>query len=459
MANKKSINITQYKRKRQLNIGIFIFAIVFIYLIVAIIMYASSKNITTYEVREGSILKDNSYTGLVIRDEVVIPAEASGYINYFQNEYSKMKAGSDVYAITSDKITYDESEVSESSSLSAEDQLQFAARVQGFNESYRPAKFSSVYSLQDELTNSLLESSNNSKTTQIDSMIKTTHPDATVFPTQTDGILFLHIDGCESLTLDSFTAEDFDRSNYQSISRKDNAQVEAGEPAYKLIRSENWSVMIELSDEAATELAKTTVINTRINKDTSTIWADFSIIQKDGKKFGRLDYDDSMIRYAGDRFVNIELIMEDESGLKIPKSSVVENDFYQIPMEYLTIGGNSNDYGVMVENKKEQITFQPVTIYKETKEGTVYIGTKDFKKDTVIIKPDNPSSKTTLSETSPLQGVYNVNKGYAVFKQVTILTESDDYYIVQLGDKYGIHNYDHIVQNGDMVEENEVVFQ
>ncbi len=31
-----------------------------------------------------------------------------------------------------------------------------------------------------------------------------------------------------------------------------------------------------------------------------------------------------MIRYADERYLNIELIFEDESGLKIPKSAVVE---------------------------------------------------------------------------------------------------------------------------------------
>lgn len=65
MASRKdnSISINKYKRKREMNIGIFIFAIVFIYLIVTIVMYAAAKKISVYEVREGSILTDNSYTG------------------------------------------------------------------------------------------------------------------------------------------------------------------------------------------------------------------------------------------------------------------------------------------------------------------------------------------------------------------------------------------------------------
>ena len=54
---------------------------------------------------------------------------------------------------------------------------------------------------------------------------------------------------------------------------------------------------------------------------------------------------------------------------------------------------------------------------------------------------------------------YNINKGYAIFKKVSILCESDEYYIVQEGDSYGLSNYDHIVQNGAGVSSDDVVFQ
>ena len=52
--------------------------------------------------------------------------------------------------------------------------------------------------------------------------------------------------------------------------------------------------------------------------------ADLSVIEKDGAYYGCLDFDNSMIRYADERYLNIELIFEDESRLKIPKSAVVE---------------------------------------------------------------------------------------------------------------------------------------
>ena len=57
-----------------------------------------------------------------------------------------------------------------------------------------------------------------------------------------------------------------------------------------------------------------------------------------------------------------------------------------------------------------------------------------------------------------MPGVYNINKGFAVFRQVKILCESDEYYIVESGNEYGLSNYDHIALVGKNVREDDVVF-
>ena len=96
--------------------------------------------------------------------------------------------------------------------------------------------------------------------------------------------------------------------------------------------------------------------------------------------------------------------------------------------------------------------------YRDTETGMIYLDPLDFPEDTVLIKPD---SKETwpLNKTAKLKGVYNINKGYAVFKQIQILCESEEYYIVETGSDYGLSNYDHIALNGEDVKENDVVFQ
>ena len=92
-----------------------------------------------------------------------------------------------------------------------------------------------------------------------------------------------------------------------------------------------------------------------------------------------------MIRYADERFVNIELILEDESGLKIPKTSVTEKDCYAVPIDYITSGGASQNEGVYRQTTKKGKTtteFIPVTIINEdTESGIAYLDTENLKKE------------------------------------------------------------------------------
>ena len=76
----------------------------------------------------------------------------------------------------------------------------------------------------------------------------------------------------------------------------------------------------------------------------------------------------------------------------------------------------------------------------------------------ILIKPDS-SETYQLGKTKNLQGAFNINKGYALFKQIKILCESDEYYIVEEGSDYGLSNYDHIALDGSSVTENDVVFK
>lgn len=75
-----------------------------------------------------------------------------------------------------------------------------------------------------------------------------------------------------------------------------------------------------------------------------------------------------MIRYANERFLDIELTSTSNTGLKIPVSAITEEEFYTIPKAYLTTGGNSNTYGFICEeystNGDKTTRFVTADIYK-----------------------------------------------------------------------------------------------
>lgn len=205
------------------------------------------------------------------------------------------------------------------------------------------------------------------------------------------------------------------------------------------------------------ELADATSVKVRFVKDDQTTWANFQIYNTADADLGFLTFDHSMVRYVGERFLDIELILEDETGLKIPKSSVTEKEFYVVPEDYITLGGNSSQSGVLVQGEGSDASFRGTDVYYRNNEtGMVYLNMDEFQKGEVLIKPDSAET-CTISETASLQGVYNINKGYAEFKPVNILCESEEYYIVESGNDYGLTNYDHIALDGSEVRENELI--
>ncbi|MCF2666995.1 HlyD family efflux transporter periplasmic adaptor subunit [Faecalicatena contorta] len=458
MAGNKLTNIQVYRKKWNINIGVIIFGAVFIYLVVTVLLYLTGNHVTAYEVREGSILKDNAYTGFIVRDETIVQAESDGYINYFALEGSKVGAKTRVYTLSDKKLELTSNTDEESLELTSEEQNSILMKTQSFSENFREEQFSDVYTLKNNITNVLESKSNQSRQAQLDAMVAEGNNDLQIYTAVSDGIILYSTDGYENITTDQVTEDDISKANYESKNLTDNTKIKAGDPVYKLIRSNDWSVVILLNDETAKELADVNRVKVSFSKDNETTYAGFSIQTKKDTSYGILTFDSSMIRYAEERYLDLELILEDESGLKIPKSSVVTKKFYTVPKDYLTSGGNSSGTGVLVDISKDQSQFQSVEVYYSDEESNlVYLDYDAFDSNTVLKKPDS-SETYELTKTKKLKGVYNINKGYAIFRQVQILCESDEYYIVASGQDYGLTNYDHIALYGDSVRTDDVVF-
>ena len=77
--------VVKYRRRRHINVGMIVFAAVLIYISIYMAVYITRDKVSIYEVVEGKNagITNKSYTGLILRDEFVANAEASGYLNYF----------------------------------------------------------------------------------------------------------------------------------------------------------------------------------------------------------------------------------------------------------------------------------------------------------------------------------------------------------------------------------------
>ncbi len=463
MSEKETSNILQFKKDRHFNIGILIFGFIFLYLVATVIMFLTAPRVTAYEVRQGSILKDTAFTGLAIRKEIVVQAAEDGYINYYAPDSGKVKVGSKVYTLSNQELVFsDASDVSaEEVVLSHTEEQEINRVVHKFNQDYTVSNFADTYRLKSDIKSVLSSLNNNSKLEQLNTLLdQGNNQGIEVFHAKDDGIVVYTLDGMESLSKKKVDFSHLNRENYQKNRISDNSQVSAGDPIYKIITSEMWTLMIELDSDTAALLKEKTYVKVKFTKDDETAWAELKIKERDGRFLAYLEFDKAMVRYASERYLQVELILEDESGLKIPKTAKTKKDFYVVPKSYLTQGGNSSNDGVLVKKTDNDgnvfTAFETVEVYYEDEE-VVYLNPHDFEKDATLIMPDS-NTTLRLSEMRSLEGVYCINRGYAMFKQITILCESDSYYIVEEGSSYGLSNYDHIALDSSNLKENDVVF-
>ena len=448
-----------------LNIGTMLFGVLFIYMLFSLVLYLTSSNIESYLVIAGPLSRNETYTGLAIRTETVCKADTSGYVSYYAREGSKINANGVVYGISSSQKT------DASTDLSAEDLSAIRSQMLSFSKGFNASKFNNTYSFKYNLEGSILQYAGVSGTSSDSGVIN--YGGQTLRKADQDGIILYATDGYENKTVDTLTEEDFDQNAYHETDLKTHGSVSVGDSIYTLISDEKWSLMIPLSEKQAVKLADRTVVRVKFLKDDMTQSGDFSIVQIDGSKYGRIDFNKGLIRYASDRFLEIELVTNTVTGLKIPLSSIVTKEFYQIPSDYATTNEDSQETGFMVLTKdksgNEVRTFVSPSIYAKIEDEDqkkedeseqkyiYYVDKKSFKEGDVIISEKN-KSRYVVSDVDVLEGVYCINQGYAVFRRIEILDQNEEYAIVAKSTAYGLARYDHIVRNADKVDEEEILY-
>ena len=461
-------NMGFFKKIRKLfsmNIGTMLFGMLFIYMAFSAILYLTSPKIESYQVIAGPLPRNETYTGLAIREESVHQAETSGYITYYAREGSKINADGVVYGISSTKTSDSQTE------LSTDELSSIRNQMLNFSKGFNSSNFNSTYSFKYEMEGNILQYAGvtgNSTSDQNDSTSSVvSYGNQTINKADSDGIVLYSKDGYEGRTVDSLTTEDFDQNSYHETDLKTQGSVNTGDSLYTLITDEKWSLILPLSEKQAAKLADRTAVRVKFLKDDKTQSGDFSIIEIDGAKYGKIDFNKGLIRYASDRFLEIELVTNTVTGLKVPLSSIVTKEFYIIPSKYATTNTDSQETGFMVQNNGKNNTFVTSTIYaQEEQSGSkddgetsylYYVDKKDFKEGDVIISQKD-QSKFVVSDIGVLEGVYCINQGYAVFRRIEILDQNEEYAIVSKATSYGLSRYDHIVRNADDVNEEDILY-
>lgn len=461
---KRSDKVVTYRKAISINPGVLVFLVIFVYIVIMVVLYFRQDHITPYEVKLGSLAVNNIYEGVILREEEVIQSEYSGYINYYAREGEKVSNNSMIYTVDSTgklaEMINDDG--MDTSSLSNESLHDIKNTISQFAVDFEPNRFYDTYNFKNSIEGNVLKLANNAVLANIDKLRAENYADSIDFGySPKSGVILYSTDGYEELTPETILPEQVDGENYEKTSFHSNDLISEGNAAYKMITSELWTIIIEIDSQRAQSLADEGYVEVRFLKNNYKAWAAVTILNQNGKTYAQLDFNNSMITFAQDRFLEIELLDNAQQGLKIPTSAIVERNFYLIPEDYLTQGGNSGNDGFNRETYLEDGTlsteFVPATIYNNI-DGMLYVDEEVFNVGDSLIKPET-GDKYSVSKQSSLIGVFNINKGYADFKQITILNQNDEYAIVKSNSEYGLSVYDHIVLKGDSVKDNDLIYE
>ncbi len=436
-----------------LNIGTIVFGILFIYILISIFLYVTATHVKSYQVTSGPLARNAEYTGIAVYSEKIVTADAAGYVDYYAADHSKVKKGGVVYGISP-------TELQETSIEPDPATLKTISRYcEEFSQTFLPQNFHDVYSLryliEGELLNEVLEQRMNSGV----SSTSLTLGGSTICVAAADGIVCYSMDGYENFNASLLTDAVFDEKSYGMMRLKTGDKVAPGDPVYRLIDSENWSLYIQLTAKQIVKLDSSSNIRVKFLKDGVTQNASFTILQNEnGTYFGRLDFTSGLIRYLDSRYIDIELVTNNAVGLKIPVSSILTKQFYTIPEEYSTYGGNKKNIGFLKATTDRSgnatTSFVTPTIYHHT-DGKYYVDSSAFHDGDIIIR-DGSTDRFIVRDQAALEGVYCMNKGYAVFRRISILDKNEDYCIIEKGTPYGIAQFDNIVENASTVRDSQI---
>ncbi len=458
--NKK---VVKFKKRRTVNIGVIVFLILFLYISIHVYLYFTNDQLSIYEVHEGSTAVDNRITGLILREEHIISSEKAGYVSYYQKEGARVAKNAGVYSIDDNQSMSDIlASTDVPITLTEKESAELMHKINEFRSNYSDSDYSAVYDFKEDAQSSVLDILN---TTLIDNekALMEQSGDRYSYEVATSaesGIVTYYTDGFETVTPDMVTADMFKLDDYKRTSLRTTSIIDQNTPIYTLITSEQWKLVLPLTEDQYEKLNGKEQVAFTILQDDFKMTAGLALSQKGSEYYATLTINKYLSNYLDERYLEVELDFDTVEGLKLPLSSIVEKDFYLVPLEYLSMGADSTDTGLIVESYDGKTgeavyTFTPTDIYFQD-DAYAYVDTEQFPAGTYIHSSTN-SERYTLGPTNKLTGVYNVNLGYAVFRHIVILYQNDEYCIVDKNTPYGLSAYDQIALDGSTAVDQAII--
>ena len=474
MSRRRNKKVTKFRRVPRLNIGGLAFLLILVYVIVTCILYWKKPKISVYEVTEKEISNEYNCTGLILRDEKIVNATKEGYLNYYYMDGAKIPKNKVVYTVDSSGEIYNLlKDTNANMSLSKSDRRLLWDNITDFRKTYNGSNYHSVSDFVYGVNNTVLELSASNMSANVKKILKEEKLSGSYesVSSSQSGIICYFMDGYEKKTKEDIGKKDFDMSKYEKKQLRTEDMVKKDDPAYKLITSEDWNIILHISKELYDKLeekqssdlkknVKTSYVTIKTTRDNLNATVPYDIYMKEDSYFAILSMSEYMEYFLNDRFVSVDVILDNVNGLKIPTSSLIKKEYYQVPAEYVTTDEDSGKKGILKEvydkSGKKSYSFVETSDCYEDSDNMAYVN-KDLFSSGEWICNQKTQERYQIAVTKKLQGVYNVNYGYSIFKPVEIVYKNQEYCIVKPDIENGLSNYDHIIVDSSTVSEDDLI--
>ncbi|MCR5149330.1 MAG: hypothetical protein K6C35_10250 [Eubacterium sp.] len=462
MKKKKKDNVVKFNNVTRINVAVVIFAAIILYVAISIIISIKKQPLTLYKVGESRTDNNINCTGIAIRNEVTVKTNKSGHLAYFSRDNEKVRKQSAVCAIdeSGNFLNFFDDENAVNIELTKSDYQKIRDTISLYKNNYNDVDFYNVYNFKNEVDNRVLDVANQMLLDRMSVDKKQASALSSIYA-PISGILCFYTDGYEDKKVDTLTKEDFDKSNYVKTSFSTGDIINSGATVFKMIEDENWDIVCRISKEDAEKLDPDEKIDIVINNSNFDIYVPFTLKEDGDECILDISLKKYMSTFANERFLSIEIIMDNFEGLKIPNTSLVQKDVYLLPIEFATKGGNDSRLNkvykkAVKEDGTETIEQIKMEIYKKD-DKYLWVNPDSFKNTDVLVQMNtNNILDVSLLKSDKIYGVYQANEGVADFIEVDIVREGDEFTIVSGGGS--LRKYDNIVMDSAMVKENQTIY-
>jgi len=259
VSRQNSRKVRKFKRPLRLNLGVIAFLVIAIYIVITFIIYCRKPRISIYEVVEKQLSNEYDCTGLILRDETIVNTSQSGYLNYYYSDGTKVGKNAVVYTVDETGEIYELlSSSSSEESLSKSDRKLLWDDISEFRKTYRSGEYSSVSDFVYNVENTVLELSTSSMAENVKKILKENHitDNYTTVSTEQGGIISYSMDGYEDKNADAIGPKDFVMADYEKQQLRTSEKLESGDPAYKLVTGEDWTIVLNVPEDLYQQLNK-----------------------------------------------------------------------------------------------------------------------------------------------------------------------------------------------------------